>query len=65
MQLDMIKMKQNVLKTGLYMIMILLFLIISLFTIDVFISHLYASVSIIIGAFASHNLSNQNKTNYE
>ncbi len=57
----MAKLKQNVLKTGMYMMMMILFLIISLFTNDVFISHLYASVSIIIGALATHNVSTQKK----
>jgi hypothetical protein len=61
----MTKLKQKILKTGMYMMMMILFLIISLFTDDVFISHLYACVSIIIGALATHNLSNQNKRNYE
>ncbi len=58
-------MKQNNFKRILYMIIMLILLIMSLITTDVFISHLYAFISIIIGALASHQPSDQNKISYE
>ncbi len=58
-------MRQALLKRGVYMTIMVMFLILSLFTIDVFKSHIYAAISIITGAFACHLPKNQNKIEYE
>ncbi len=58
-------MKQELLKRSIYMNIMLVFLVLSLFTKDILISHIYAAISIIIGAFACYIPKNENNIEYE
>lgn len=58
-------MKQEILNRGIYTTIMLVFLQLSLFTTDVFISHIFAAVSIVVGAFACRLPHNQTKIKYE
>jgi hypothetical protein len=58
-------MKQELIKRSIYMNIMLAFLVLSLFTEDVLISHMYAAISIIIGALTCYNSKNENNFEYE
>lgn len=58
-------MKQELLKRGVYLTIMVVFLIMSLFTVDVFTSHTYAVISIVVGAVACHLPTHKNKMKYE
>lgn len=58
-------MKQELLKRGIYMTIMVVFLTLSLFTVDVLISHIYAAISIVIGAFACHLPKQETNIEYE
>jgi hypothetical protein len=58
-------MKRELLKRGIYMTIMVILLILSLFTVDILISHTYAAISIVLGAFACYLPKNENNTEYE
>lgn len=58
-------MKQEILKRSIYMATMAIFLTLSLFTADVLVSHIYAAISIIIGAFACHLPKQETNIEYE
>lgn len=58
-------MKLIVLKSCAGFALMIIFLVMAFITKDAINSSLFASVSVIIGAFASHNLSTQNQTKDE
>lgn len=58
-------MKIIVLKSSILIALMIVFLAMSFMTKDAINSKLFVSISIIVGAFASHNLSTQNQTKNE
>jgi hypothetical protein len=59
------KMKEGFLKRGAYMTIMIIFLILSLFTNDVFISNIYAAISIVLGLFACNSPKQETNIEYE
>ncbi len=58
-------MKQEILKQGICMIIMIAFLLLSIYTTDVLISHIYAVISIVVGAFAYNLPNNETNVDYE
>lgn len=57
-------MNYQIYKSGLYMILLLTLVAKSFSTTDVMIGELYSSLGIILGAFATHDLSEKQNENY-
>jgi hypothetical protein len=58
-------MKHDLLKRCFYMTAMIILLIMSLFTEDIFTSHIYAITSVLIGAIACLFTTNKNNIEYE
>jgi hypothetical protein len=58
-------MKHDLLKRCFYMTAMLILLVMSLFTKDIFTSHIYAVISLLIGAIACLFTTNKNNIKYE